>query len=465
MAVVLQRMLQGGKAEEDQQTQTAQERDLLFNRRLKVATNQVLAVAQQLSVSIEENQEFSTQVLENAERMARWNREAQSEFQLMTEKFHDLVQRLDKIGGLSNEMERTGRNAELVLHDSRDEILRVVSDIHRIHQSAQLTLEKMNELQELSGAITGILETVVEISRQSQLLSFNASIEAARAGRAGAGFGVVAERIKQLSNDSKEAVTNIQELLDRIGASHRMVSQQMESTAAQVAESVRQFERVEENLARIEQSYGEMSSKNQAVFKEVTEEREKTLVLREQVATIQAKSEQSVQGVEVVYRGLKKHRGLVEELNDLGSRLNQSATALQPLISGDSDSLELKTEYREKAREMIRLLKQAILANRGLGDLNPSGCAVFLQKLLQSHPILEAAWINDPKGRFVHSIPAAGIANAKVREWFTQAMTGKEFITTPYISAITGKPCLTVAVPITAADSSLRGVLGVDLQC
>ena len=57
--------------------------------------------------------------------------------------------------------------------------------------------------------IRGIVDTINLIAERTNLLSFNASIEAARAGDAGRGFAVVAEEIRNLADRSAKATADI----------------------------------------------------------------------------------------------------------------------------------------------------------------------------------------------------------------------------------------------------------------
>ncbi len=448
----------------DGQADSAAKR-LIDNRRLKVASNQVLAVAQQLAVSIEENQDFSERVFGHTREMVLLNRATQQELQAMAGEFQAVVGRLDQIKTIANAMGQTGQDSEAVLQNSLAEILAIVSEIHQIDQSARTTVKMMNELHNLSGQITGILDAVAEIAAQTKLLAFNAAIEAARAGAAGRGFNVVADRVKRLSDDSEAAVNHIRQMIDQLIKANRQVNGQMEGTAAKVAASVERFEMVEENLARIQNSFRELVEKSAAVNQEIGAEQRRALSLQGQAARIQEKSETVLTRLEEAHQGLQRHQHLLNELSELGVRLNEAANGLQPLIRQDGETTDITAETRERAAEMLALLRRELRAQGWLAELDPAKVAEYLKGLLAEHSILEAAWVNDLKGRFVCSIPAAGIANAKVREWFTSGVAGQEFRSAPYISAITSQPCVTLALPIFDAKGKIQGVLGVDLQC
>ena len=69
------------------------------------------------------------------------------------------------------------------------------------------------ELEQHSHKISGIVRLIQDISGQTNLLTLNASIEAARAGQAGQGFRVVAEEVKKLSEASASAAKQIENLV------------------------------------------------------------------------------------------------------------------------------------------------------------------------------------------------------------------------------------------------------------
>lgn len=77
------------------------------------------------------------------------------------------------------------------------------------------TWSEVDAMGKESSQIRRMLDVIETIARQTNLLALNASVEAARAGDAGAGFAVVAERVKSLAIETSSATTEIGDRVDR----------------------------------------------------------------------------------------------------------------------------------------------------------------------------------------------------------------------------------------------------------
>lgn len=88
--------------------------------------------------------------------------------------------------------------------------------MQRIQEQMELIADSIVRLSEQSQAIGEIIATVTDLAEQSNLLAVNAAIEAAKAGEQGRGFSVVAQEVRRLAEQSKQATGQVRTILNDI---------------------------------------------------------------------------------------------------------------------------------------------------------------------------------------------------------------------------------------------------------
>ena len=107
-----------------------------------------------------------------------------------------------------------------------------------IKQRVEGIAENILALSEQTQQIGNIIATVDDIASQSNMLALNASVEAARAGEQGKGFAVVAMEVRSLAEQSKQATTQIEEILSEIQKATNMTVMATEEGTKGVEEGV-----------------------------------------------------------------------------------------------------------------------------------------------------------------------------------------------------------------------------------
>ena len=111
--------------------------------------------------------------------------------------------------------EKAGEITARALH-TKDNVTMAREKSMNIFNGTKTELEKSIEESKVVEQINVLSEAIMQITSQTNLLALNAAIEAARAGEAGKGFSVVAEEIRKLAEQSKEAVIEIQTITEKV---------------------------------------------------------------------------------------------------------------------------------------------------------------------------------------------------------------------------------------------------------
>lgn len=162
---------------------------------LKVNLEGASAESQNLSAGMEQN-------AASVEEVSASSDEIGNAVNSMTQKS---VEGLNKASGIEKRAEELKRDA-VESNEKANEIYSSVKD----------NLEKAIENSKAIEKINLLSTDIISITDQTGLLALNASIEAARAGEAGKGFSVVADEVRQLSEESAKTAGNIQNVVNEV---------------------------------------------------------------------------------------------------------------------------------------------------------------------------------------------------------------------------------------------------------
>jgi Methyl-accepting chemotaxis protein len=139
-------------------------------------------------------------------------------------------------------------------------IEQLAASASQIHTNEQELNNDIKGIISLSDEINEVSVFIKEIADETKMLGLNAAIEAARAGDSGRGFGVVAEEIRKLSEQSKSTVPKIKKLTDGIKTNVTIVSEKSESSLHSSQEQAAASEEITASIEEITSMAEELNS-------------------------------------------------------------------------------------------------------------------------------------------------------------------------------------------------------------
>jgi methyl-accepting chemotaxis protein len=217
---------------------------------------------------------------------------------------------------------------------------------------AATTAEKVKEMSSRSKEIGRIVETIDDIADKTDMLALNAAVEAARAGEHGRGFAVVAEQVRKLSEDSKGATRDINQLIERVQESISEAITAMEGTVAEVDNGSRLAEDTSQSLQEILQAAeGAADLAGQIDLA---------------VAQLKQKNEGVVAAIESVSTVVEENTAVAEEMAANSQEVSEAMEGVASIAEENSASAE---EVSASAEEMSAQVEEVVASAEELSAL------------------------------------------------------------------------------------------------
>ena len=249
----------------------------------------------------------------------------------------DVSRGMDDINNIMQRSVATAENlntASTEINAVTDDGVKIVDTLTKINSQSldafETIFRAIANIQDSADKISGASNLISSVAEQTNLLSLNASIEAARAGDAGRGFAVVAEEIRQLSDESASSVDTINALLAELQQNTNDAiekSNLVKSLVDKQSESVRDtrgsFDHIVDSVRKVDEAIAEIRNINGELDTGIRN-------ISELVESLSAASEENAATAEelsatsdVVNRNVEELRTTQESINSASDELEQ----------------------------------------------------------------------------------------------------------------------------------------------
>ena len=299
-----------------------------LTRRLKVSSkDEVGDLAVWFNRFMDKQQDMVTEIMDSAHSLASLSTQISTTASQFASSATEMVTSVSEISTTGEQVKETVRlsndKAEAVAQSAEDAetisqgglsaTARNMEGMFRIKDEMEYVAESIVKLSEQTQNIADIIDAVNELANQSNLLSVNASIEAAKAGEFGKGFAVVAQEVKSLADQSKQATEQVKNILQEI--------QRATSTAVMATE----------RGSKAVDTGSMLSAKAEEAIQKLSQSTSESAMSSRQIA---ASSQQQLAGMEQLAQALENIKFACEQNVGSARQLEESTDSLKNLGQG-----------------------------------------------------------------------------------------------------------------------------------
>lgn len=233
--------------------------------------------------------------------------------------------------------------------------------------------QKLTHLDQVSQEIGAITKLISRISHQTNMLALNASIESARAGELGRGFGIIAHQIRKLSEETKGAANKINELIETIQQEVMITVSSMESANHKVIEGTKVIAGTNEKLEQIILTTKAALNDIENITEDAKEQSQKTDMISDSAVTVNEKSRTGTASVQEISCVMENQSDNIEKTKEATRKLLDISLNLEKVMNRFDETLGeqmLKVCAQIAALLSEKKMQNTELTGKDLSDLS-----------------------------------------------------------------------------------------------
>lgn len=258
--------------------------------------------------------EVSSRVKTKAQSVSSATRSQQSEALDTADKLSHAAERLAEIAQLALHCNSLAQDAAQSTEAAVETVTGTLDGMKDIREIIQETGKRIKRLGERSQEIGSIVDIINNVAERTTILALNVSMQAAAAGEAGRGFGVVADEVQRLAESSRSATAQIDSLVKNIQVETRDTIASVERAIGQVVEGSKL---AEEAGRQIGATHGATSTLVQSVLQIASSSQEQSQLSE----TLLERSRKILQGVQSTSAEAQDQLKQTDHLMEFSERL------------------------------------------------------------------------------------------------------------------------------------------------
>lgn len=300
---------------------------------VKSASANLLSFSKKLSETTEESGKSMEEISSAISNIAVGMSDNVKYIQDITENVNEVTKGIEMIAQTSQLVTRESEKVKSDAFKGGNSVKEVLNAVSDINDSAREVLLVMNELGKLSQQIGSIIEIITGISTQTNLLSLNAAIEAARAGDVGKGFAVVAEEIRKLALESSNAAKSITDLIVEVQSKIKTANEKMFENSVKANEGFKKASDTSEYIQQIISSINNMIQQIYEISNAVVQQSEVLKQINSAMNNINSITETTATNAEEISASIQQQTSALQQLGYTAIELTQMVQKLDNMVN------------------------------------------------------------------------------------------------------------------------------------
>ena len=262
-----------------------------FSDRIRDLISQSAGVADNLSEGINRLEVVSQKSSEGAKSQSEETSQVQTAIEQMITATEEVSRSAHDAANSAVESKAQADNGQEIVTNASDVFTSLASEV-------EIASGVIQQLQENSHSIGGMLDAIKEIAEQTNLLALNAAIEAARAGEQGRGFAVVADEVRTLANRTQNSTAEIEEIITKFKTNAAEAVEVMARGQEKAKEGVSYSGKVGETLGNITNSVNSIADINSQIASATEEQQMVSTEIQQNVDALMSIGQQSAEGAQ-----------------------------------------------------------------------------------------------------------------------------------------------------------------------